>query len=81
MAYRIFFFFFFCTAVVHGNTSKLLRSRCSKLEDKVVSLESSLDQVEQYGKRNNLVIAGIPDNIADDKLEDAVTSIMWKMLM
>ena len=54
----------------------LLRSRCSKLEDKVVSLESSVNQVEQYGRRNNIVISGIPDDVADDHLEDAVTSIM-----
>ena len=54
----------------------LLRSRCSKLEDKVVSLESSVNQVEQYGRRNNIVISGIPDDVADDDLEDAVTSIM-----
>ena len=54
----------------------LLRSRCSKLEDKVVSLESSVNQVEQYGRRNNIIISGIPDDVADDNLEDAVTSIM-----
>ena len=48
----------------------LLRSRCSKLEDKVVSLESSVNQVEQYGRRNNIVISGIPDDVADDDLED-----------
>ena len=54
----------------------LLRSRCSKLEDRVVSLESSVNQVEQYGRRNNIVISGIPDDVADDDLEDAVTSIM-----
>ena len=54
----------------------LLRSRCSKLEDNVVSLESSVNQVEQYGRRNNIVISGIPDDVADDELEDTVTSIM-----
>ena len=32
----------------------LLRSRCSKLEDKVVSLESLVNQVEQYGRKNNI---------------------------
>ena len=48
--------------------SALLRSRCSKLEDKVVSLESSLNEAEQYGRRNNIVISGIPDNVADDDL-------------
>ena len=54
----------------------LLRSRCSKLEDKVVSLESSVSQVEQYGRRNNVVISGISDDVADDDFEDAVNSIM-----
>ena len=54
----------------------LLRSGCSKLEDKVVSLESSVNQVQQYGRRNNIVMSGIPDNVANDELEDTVTSIM-----
>ena len=54
----------------------LLRSRCSKLEDKVVSLESSVSQVEQYGRRNNIVISGIRDDVSGDDLEDTVTSIM-----
>ena len=55
----------------------LLRSRCSKLEDKlVVSLKSSVNQVEQYGRRNIIVISDIPDYVADDDLEDAVASIM-----
>ena len=29
-----------------------------------------------YGRRNNIVITGIPDDTADEKLEDAVTSII-----
>ena len=56
--------------------NELLRSKCSKLEDKVVSLESSVNQVEQYWRRNNIVVTGIPDKNAHDKLDDAVTSIM-----
>ena len=55
---------------------ELLRSRRSKLEGKTVSFESSVYQVEQYGRKNNIVTTGIPDNIADDILEDAVASIM-----
>ena len=35
-----------------------------------------MNQVEQYGRRNNIVISGIPDDVADDDLEDVVTSIM-----
>ena len=57
--------------------NELLCSRCSKLENKIqVSLEQSVNQVKQYGRRNNIVIAGIPDDTTDDNLEDAVTSIM-----
>ena len=32
----------------------------SKLGDKVVSLESSINQAEQYGRRNSTLISGIP---------------------
>ena len=56
--------------------NELLQSRCSELENKIVSLEQSNNQVEQYGRRNSIVIAGIPDDITDDNLEGAVTSIM-----
>ena len=35
----------------------------------MVSPESSVNQVEQYGRKNNIVITGITDDIADDKLE------------
>ena len=54
--------------------NKLHRAKCSKLENKIVSLESSINQVEQYGRRNNIVISGIPDDISD--LESTVVDIM-----
>ena len=44
--------------------NELLCAKC-KLENKPVSLESSINQVEQYGRRNNIVISGIPDDISD----------------
>ena len=56
--------------------NELLHSKCSKLEDKVVSLESSVNQVKQYWRRNNIVVTGISDKNAHDKLDDAVTSSM-----
>ena len=56
--------------------NELLHSKCSNLEDKVVSLESSVNQVEQYWRRNNIVVTGISDKNAHDKLDDAVTSSM-----
>ena len=36
--------------------NELLCAKCNKLENKVVSLKSSINQVEQYGRRNNIVI-------------------------
>ena len=56
--------------------NKLHRAKCSKLENKIVSLESSINQVEQYDRRNNIVISGIPDDISDNDLESTVVDIM-----
>ena len=56
--------------------NKLLCSRCSKLENNVVLLEQSVNLFGQYRRKNNIAIAGIADDIPDDNLEDAVTSIM-----
>ena len=39
-------------------------------------IESSHDALEQYGRRNNLVISGIPDSVQDSDLESTVTSIL-----
>ena len=56
--------------------NKLHRAKCSKLENKIVSLEPSINQVEQYGRRNNIAISGIPDDISDNDLESTVVDIM-----
>ena len=39
-------------------------------------IESSHDALEQYSKRNNLVVSGIPDSAQDSELELTVTSII-----
>ena len=49
--------------------NELLPAKCNKLENKVVCLESSINQVEQYDRRNNIVIYGIPDDINDNDLK------------
>ena len=54
----------------------LLRARCSKLENKVIDLESTINHTEQYGRRNNIVISGIPDDINDNDLESTVIKLM-----
>ena len=54
----------------------LLQARCSKLKNKVIDLELSINHIEQYGRRNNIVICGIPDDINDNDLESTVTKLM-----
>ena len=56
--------------------NKTLRQRCKSFESKPESTESSLNQLEQYGRGNNNAISGIPDNNTDDKLEDVVMKIL-----
>ena len=61
--------------------------RFSKLADKVTSLESNhqLIKLTNIEKRITYiiitVISGIPDYVADDQLQDAVISIMFKMVI
>ena len=40
--------------------NKNLCQKCSDLENKLISTESYLNQLEQYGQRNNTVISGTP---------------------
>ena len=43
--------------------------KCQQLENRVALIESSHDAHEQYCRRNNLVISGIPDSVQDSDLE------------
>ena len=52
------------------------RDKCQQLENKVALIESSHDALEQYVRRNNLVISGIPVSVQDSDLESTVTSIL-----
>ena len=54
----------------------ILRDRCSKLEQKLVEFEYSTNNLEQYGRRNNVVISGIPDNVDVNQLEESVTKVL-----
>ena len=47
-----------------------------QLENRVALIQSSHDVLEQYSRRNNLVISGIPDSIQDSDLESTVASIL-----
>ena len=56
-----------------------LRSRIINIEKKVISLEENSNSLEQYGRRNNLEITGIPDDVDDQKLEEKVIEILDKI--
>ena len=53
----------------------ILRDRCSKLEQKLVECEYSANNLEQYGRRNNIIISGILDSVGVNQLEESVTDI------
>ena len=42
----------------------------------MVTLEQNLNSLGQYGRRNNLVLSGIPESIPDSQLENTVSSIL-----
>ena len=56
--------------------NKKLKEKCSKLENDIVSNnESSVNALEQYGRRNNIVVSGIPGHVSERDLEETVISL------
>ena len=47
----------------------------AKLEERIISLEKSQDKSEQYSRRNNIELSGIPNDVPEDNLEKVVTDI------
>ena len=56
-----------------------LRSKVDNLEKKVISLEENGNLLEQHGRRNNLEITGISNEIEDVDLEGKVIKILDKI--
>ena len=52
-----------------------LRNRVSYLNKRIVTLDSNHNMLEQYGRRNNIEITGIPDTVQDNELENKVIGI------
>ena len=50
--------------------------KCSKLENDVVSNESSVNALEQYGRKNNIVVSGISGYVSERNLEETVISVL-----
>ena len=53
-----------------------LREKVSQLDKKIISLESRHNMLEQYGRRNNLEIKGIPNSVPQKDLESKVVNIL-----
>ena len=53
-----------------------LQAKFSTLENKVVTLEQNLNLLGEYGRRNNLILSSITENIPDNQLENTVNSIL-----
>ena len=46
------------------------------LRNRVEVLENKFNQLEQYGRRNNINVSGILDSIGDNELECSIIKIM-----
>ena len=53
-----------------------MQNNRKSLEDKVTSLEENLNSLNQYARRNNIVLLGIPECVTDKALEATVASIL-----
>ena len=53
-----------------------LRKKVNVLENKILTLESERNSLEQYGRRNNIKITGITDSGPDQNLEEKVVAIL-----
>ena len=42
-------------------------------------LETDLNKQDQYSRRNNLDIQGIPDSVSDDQLEEKIIEILYQI--
>ena len=49
----------------------------AKLEERIISLEKSQAKSEQYSRRNNIELSGIPNDIPEDNLDKVVTDICY----
>ena len=53
-----------------------LKEKCEKLENRGAILESSHNDLAQYGTCKNVVFSGIPENVPDNNLESMVISVL-----
>ena len=52
-----------------------LQKKCEKLEARLFDLEKASNKQDQYTRRNNLEIRGIPADVKDEQLEQKIIGI------
>lgn len=52
-----------------------LRKKCNNAENRLGTTDSFLNQLEQYERRNNIFISGIPVDISDNQLKEVEVKI------
>ena len=57
-------------------TNLKLQQKVEKLENRISELESDLNKKDQYNRRNNIEIQGVPSNIGDDSIKDKVLEML-----
>ena len=53
-----------------------LTEKLEKLENRIAILQLNHNDLAQYGRRNNVVFSGIPENVPDNNLESMVISAL-----
>ena len=61
---------------IQVQNERLRKKKENVLENKVLTLESEHNSLEQYGRRNNTEITGLPDNVPNQILEEKVVDIL-----
>ena len=53
-----------------------LKRRCEQLEKRCLKYESDHNALVQFGRRNSLVLSGIPESVSEDVLEKSVITVL-----
>ena len=56
-----------------------LQQKVEHLENKVLDIEIAENKLEQYTRRNNIEIQGIPSTVLDSLLEDKVFDVFSQL--
>ena len=56
--------------------NKRLKTKVNVLENKIIDLEIQNNNLDQYSRRNNVEISGIPQSVSGNQLEEKVADIL-----